>query len=376
MNGRFYLAWRYCSHHRGTTAILVTAITLIAYLPMGMQVIVADAEEHFRGRSRTTPLVVGPRGSRLELVLASLYFDEPHDLVFRMDQSHRLEEQELGWVIPLHLRFVTRECPVVGTTAHYLAFRELRIARGDLWDLPGECVIGADAAKRLDADVGARIPVTASSPFLLDSPPLRLRVAGILAPTETPDDQAIFVHLRTSWILEGLGHGHAVGARHGTSDAAPYTDVTPENVDSFHFHGDESTFPVSAIIVVPVNDKAKTLLLGQYLSPEDTAQIAQPAEVVDSLLAKVVMVRSYMIALVGVVSGVTLLTIALVIVLSVRLRRGEIMTVSKIGCSHGTIAAMLGGQMLIVLAFSGLSATILTLLTDAYGRELAQMLIL
>ena len=228
----------------------------------------------------------------------------------------------------------------------------------------------------LTSGVGSKIPVATATAFLLDNAPLRLNVVGRLAPTETPDDEAIFVGLKTTWIIEGLGHGHARGARHGSPEAAPYTDITKENVSRFHFHGGRAEFPITAIIVVPSSPKAETLLMGQYLSPEDTAQIVRPREVMDALLEKVLMVRSYMIAIIAVVSLVTLLTISLVIVLSIRLRRGEIVTMRKMGCSRYKIASILGSQILIIFAISAAGATVLTLTTDAYGRELMRLLIL
>ncbi len=240
----------------------------------------------------------------------------------------------------------------------------------------GECVVGSRVADQLDIHVGSKIPVSTTTAFILDNAPLRLNVVGIFAATETPDDEAIFVDLKTTWIVEGLGHGHAKGARHGSSEAALNTDITKENVNSFHFHGDQAKFPISAIIVVPASQKAETLLMGQYLSPEDTAQIARPRDVINSLMEKILMVRSYIIAIIAVVSLVTLFTMSLVIVLSIRLRRSEIATMSKIGCSRLAIASILGSQILIILAMSAVSATVLTLITDAYGRELARLLIL
>jgi putative ABC transport system permease protein len=238
----------------------------------------------------------------------------------------------------------------------------------------GECVVGARVAERLELRIGSKIPVATATAFVLDGAPLRLNVVGILAATETADDEAIFVDLKTTWIIAGLGHGHASGDQHGSAEAAVHTDITKENVSSFHFHGDEAEFPITAIIVVPASPKAETLLLGQYLSPDDTAQIARPRDVMDALLNKVLMVRSYMIAIIAVVSLVTLLTMSLVIVLSIRLRRGEIATMTKMGCSRFTIATILGSQIVIILAISAANATALTLITDAYGRELVHLL--
>lgn len=376
MRDSLYLAWQYLRHHRLTTTVLVASITLIIYLPAALQVIVANAEQHFRSRADSTPLIVGPRGSPLELVLGSIYFDKPHEGVMRLEQLRRIEKQELGEAMPLHTRFRTRDCQIVGTTEDYLRLRSLRTAEGSMWNMLGECVIGARVADRLGVRVGDKIPVSTSTAFLLDNPPLRLSVVGVFATTETPDDEAIFVNLETTWIIEGLGHGHAHGAQHGSPRAELYTDITKDNVVSFHFHGNRNEFPITAIIVIPTSDKAETILLGQYFSPDETVQIVRPRQVMDVLLKRVVMIRSYMIAIIAVVSLVTLLMLTLVIVLSIRLRDAEIVTMSKMGCSRFAIASILGNQIAIILVASSAIATALTGATNEYGPELVRLLIL
>ena len=370
-----FLAWQYLRHHVRTAAVLVAAITLILYLPAALQIIVSNAEQHFRSRAESTPLLVGPRGSPLELVLASVYFDRPHESILRLQQRDRVESQELGQVIPLHTRHRARGCTVVGTTTRYFSHRGLRTIRGEWWSIPGQCVIGAAVASRLDVDVGDKIPVSSGAAFTLGSPPLRLAVAGVLAATESPDDEVIFVNLDTTWIIDGLGHGHTRGAQHGSPEASLYTDITQENVGSFHFHGNRAEFPITALIVLPSDDRARTLLLGQYLSQDETAQIVQPPQVIDALLDRIFMIRSYMIAVIAVVSLATLLTIGLVLALSVRLRRDEIVTVTKIGCSRFAITSMLGSQLAILLAASITLAAALALVTDAFGSELVRYLI-
>jgi len=376
MRDSLFLAWQYLRHHRLTTAVLVAAVTLIIYLPAALQVIVANAERHFRSRADTTPLIVGPRGSQLELVLGTLYFDNQSADFMRLEQFKRIEKQELGHAIPLHTRFAARDHQIVGTTENYFRLRRLRADRGRVWNMLGECVIGARVADRLDIQVGDRIPVSTSTAFVLDSPPLRLSVAGIFAANETPDDEAIFVSLETTWIIEGLGHGHTRGAKHGSPEAELFTDITRENAASFHFHGRRDRFPITAIIVIPASDKAETILLGQYFSPDETAQIVRPRQVMDSLLKRVVMVRSYMIAIITLVSMVTLVMMALVIALSIRLRRAEIVTMSKMGCSRHAIAAILGCQIAIILVSSCAIAAMLTAATNEFGPELVRMLIL
>ena len=46
-------------------------------------------------------------------------------------------------------------------------------------------------------------------------------MVGILAPTSTPDDEAVFVDIKTAWVISGIGHGHedVVTAEDLASDA-------------------------------------------------------------------------------------------------------------------------------------------------------------
>jgi hypothetical protein len=81
-------------------------------------------------------------------------------------------------------------------------------------------------------------------------------------------------------------------------------------------------------------------------------------------------------ATIALVSLVTLLMMTLVIVLSIRLRRAEIVTMWKMGCSRCKIASIRGGQIAITLAASFAIATLLTVGTNAYGPELVRFLFL
>ena len=93
--------------------------------------------------------------------------------------------------------------------------------------------------------------------------PLKMNVAGILRPTGTPDDKAVFVDLKTAWVIDGYGHGHQELQNETDEEkfisrdedqlvvsaaVLPYTQITEQNIDSFHFHGTDDDFPVSAIL--------------------------------------------------------------------------------------------------------------------------------
>jgi putative ABC transport system permease protein len=391
MTRTLYLAWRYLSYHRVKTAILVGSITLIVFLPVGLRVLVKQSSEQLTARAVATPLVVGAKGSPLELVLNTLYFggDSPELLHYR--EVQRVEESALARAIPMDVRFNARGHPIVGTTLDYFDFRGARVARGRLFAILGECVVGARVAEALE--VGPGDPVISSPESVFDLAgvyPLKMLVAGVLEFSDSADDDAIFVDVKTSWVIEGRVHGHqdlaapeaagAVLSREGnrvTANASvvQYNEITPDNVDSFHFHGDFADYPVTAVIVVPPDQKASALIQGRYQGADELAQIVRPETVMGDLLATILTVETFVIAGAVIVGIATLASASLVFMLSLRLRRREIETLFKIGGSRPVIAAVMASEVAVVLLAGVLLAAVLTLLTSQFGSTIIRTLV-
>jgi putative ABC transport system permease protein len=209
VTGPLYVAWRYLAHHWVKSSILVASIALIVFLPAGLEVLVGQSAEELTARAEATPLLVGAKGSPLELVLSSLYFSAEAPEPVSWSSARRVQDSGLAEAIPLHVRFRSRDQPIVGTSLEYFAFRGLRIAAGRPMALLGECVVGARAARELGVAPGDAVLSSPETVFdLAGVYPLKMRVAGVLAPSHGPDDDAVFVDVKTAWVIEGLGHGH------------------------------------------------------------------------------------------------------------------------------------------------------------------------
>lgn len=392
MSGILYLAWRYLAYHRIKTAILVLSITLIAFLPAGLKVLVVQSERELTMRAEATPQIIGEKGSPLELVLNTLYFESDVPAATNYAEFTRVVSSGLAQAIPLYTRFRARKHTIVGTSIDYFDFRGLRVAEGRNIAVLGECVLGADVAADLDVGPGGDVISSPETVFdLAGVYPLKMKVVGVLERSHTPDDRAIFADIKTTWVIEGLGHGHqdlaqpeaapSVLKREGNNVVAnasvvQYNEITDENIDSFHFHGDESGFPVTAIIVVPHDDKSSALLQGRYVSDDERVQVVQASTVMAELLSTILTVQSYIVTGVIVIGTSTLATAALVFMLSVRLRRREISTMMKIGVARGTIVGVLASEIVIVLVIAIAIATSLTALTGYYGSAIIRALIL
>ena len=153
-----------------------------------------------------------------------------------------------------------------------------------------------------------------------------------------------------------------------------YTQITPENLQSFHFHGDPDGFPVDAVLAVPTNRKSSILLRGRYEEEGTAVQMLVPSQVVNEVLETMFSVRNYVILGSVGVGGATLMTAALVFVLSIRLRRREIETIRKIGGSSRRLTGMLAAEILLVVLAGVVIAGILTVGVSRFGNLLVRFI--
>ena len=392
MMDSLYIAWRYLAFSKLRSAILVASITLIAVLPMALQLILEEAEQQLVARAILTPLLIGAKGSALDLVMNSLYFSDEFPETIPMAAADTVMETGLADAIPLYVRFRARGFPIVGTTLDYLDFRRLRVAEGRPFSLLGECVLGHAVAEELGLQPGDSLVSSPDNLFdLAGVYPLKMKVAGVLARSHSADDQAILVDINTAWIIQGLAHGHEDLAKTtapsvilkrdsnkvtANAKLLQYREITAANLDSFHFHGDSSEYPLSGVIALPRDDKSGTILQGRYLANDALHQIVRPGEVIDTLMASIFRIKNVLDAVILIVGIATVLALMLVFALSLRLRQGEIETIFKLGCSRATIARLLGAEVFIIMGISGLICGGLLLLVNHYSQVLVRSLLM
>jgi putative ABC transport system permease protein len=386
-----YLAWRYLAFNRWKTAILIGTITVIIFLPLALELVLDRSSEGLRARARATPLLLGAPGSPLELVLNSLYFEGEVPAPLEFAAVADILDTGLAGAIPLHVRYRVGEQPVVGTSPDYFEFRGLRIATGRRVAISGEAVLGAAAAQALGVGPGDRVVTSPETVFdVTGSYPLELAVVGVLASAGTPDDRAVFVDVLTTWIIGGIGHGHAGleepessggvlkrDGKHIVANASlvKYRTITLDNLADFHFHGDTGGFPLSAVIALPHNAKSGVLFEGRFDDPESSVRIVRPRETMDSLLGMVFSVRQYVLVAVVLVGMAAFATTTMVFLLSIRLRRAEINTMTRMGADPRRVAAILGAEIVLVMTASLVLAGALTALATAWGEEMIRWIL-
>jgi putative ABC transport system permease protein len=371
-----HLAWRYVAYDRIKTAILVVCLTLTIVLPLTAHVLIAHFGRSLMARAQATPLVVGAKGDRFDLVLEALYFGAADVEPIHAEEVDEIAASGLAMPIPLHLRFTARGFPIVGTSLEYFDFRNLRVLRGTKPLQLGQAVLGAEVAAELGLAPGDHLFSDQQSLYdITKTYPLKMHVVGVLAETDSPDDRAVFVDVKTAYVIAGITHGHRDVVKTAddaiilkrdedsvtTNDAIfEYNEVTPENLNSFHTHANPGDCPLSAIIVVPNDDKAATMLKARY-NLSETCRMLRPVEVIEELMGLVFRIKRFFDANFALILLSTALFIVLVVLLSRRIRKREMETMFKIGCSRTTVFWLQAAELSIVLLISVAAAGAISL---------------
>jgi putative ABC transport system permease protein len=387
--GVFYLTLRYLCFYRARSVLLLVCLTVTVCLPVGLRLLIRHYRAELVERAKCTPLVFGAHGQRYDLAMSALYFRTNLDEAVSMADYDELRDTGFAENLPLFVRHTARGVPIAGVTADYFRFRHLTTAAGRPPAVLGEAALGSNIAGRLQIGVGDCILSDQSDLYNLAAAyPLRMKIVGVLAPTNSADDEAIFCDIKTAWVIAGIGHGHRDlskpgeagnvlsrkgGNIVGNENVATFVEITDDNRASFHFHAERGGLPVTCIICVPKDDKSATLLKGRYKLSK-TRQFIVPTEVVDEILAIVLKVEAFLQASFALIALCTSLLVALIVLLTTRLRWDEMETLHKIGCSRWFVAGMQVAEWCCILLASLLLATVIIALTLWAAPNLQQVL--
>lgn len=154
-------------------------------------------------------LIVGPKGSQLELVLSTVYRIAPpiENLPWRYYEELK-QNKQIATAVPVALGDRTEEggFPILGTTVEYFNVPyagERRFRTSDAWPKgKWESVVGSQVARENGWKVGQefRMVHAGQDDHVHDE---RFTVVGILEQTGTPNDRTVFVNLEGFFAIAG-----------------------------------------------------------------------------------------------------------------------------------------------------------------------------
>lgn len=209
----------------------------IVLLGLGVGTIIAlvltltQAEERMERDTAGIDLVIGAKGSPLQLILSSVFqVDIPTGNIPISEAEPIITLPQVKRAVPLALGDSYKTFRIVGTTADYLNLYGATVRTGTVWAKPLEAVVGAEVAKTTRLAVGQSFAgahgLSDSGSAHADHP---YQVVGVLAPTGTVIDRLILTSLESIWLV----HDHeseATDAGHKNASKAdqhqPEREVT------------------------------------------------------------------------------------------------------------------------------------------------------
>lgn len=226
-----HLVWGSMRANWFTTAITVVLTALSLGLSLSTLALRSQARQAFLNGSGGYDAVLGARGSALQLVLNSLYHLEtsPGNIPWSLYQA-TAEEPGVRRAYPLVVGDSFRGFRVVGTVPELLTdppgeSGPLRFAQGEVFDVGRrEAVVGSEAARRSGLVVGRSFQPTHGLGEGGHSHGEEYLVVGVLAPTNSPVDRAIYIPLEGVLRMEG----HVLRGKSGTEFRARPGQAIPE----------------------------------------------------------------------------------------------------------------------------------------------------
>ena len=199
----FSLAYAYLRERPLATLLYVILLSLGVGTIIALILTLTQAEDRMERDVAGVDLVIGAKGSPLQLILSTVFHvDIPTGNIPMAEAQPIISLPQVRRAIPLALGDSYKTFRIIGTEAQYLDLYDAKIATGKIWGKPLEASIGAEVAKLTGLKIGDNFAgahgLSESGEAHADHP---YEVVGILAPTETVMDRLLLTSLDSIWLV-------------------------------------------------------------------------------------------------------------------------------------------------------------------------------
>lgn len=350
--------------------LTLLSVTLGVALATSILLLYREGDKLFVQADFGYDILVGAKGSDLQLVMNSVYYiGQPPGTIPYSTYKQIAESPEVKWAVPLFVSDFYKGYRVVGTSPtlfgknenelgnpslrafvppEYGFGKRFELASGQVFEFDKfEAVIGSEAAGKGGLALGSKFKVTHGAPTSDGKPDEhdeQWTVVGILKPTHTAHDRAIFIPLFSSYAVPG--HAHDMAERTQTQkhdQEAHHEEHYTLQDDHIVLKEPQSEWQVSAGLV-----RATSSLIGYRFAAELNQRLdfavsaANPARVMGDFYRTFFRASTIVLLLIALlVSIVAAVSILVSIYNSVSARRREIAILRALGATREKILALI-----------------------------------
>ncbi len=231
MMNAWTMAFAYLRDKKLATALNILLLSLGVGTIITLVLILSQAEDRLEHDTAGVDLVIGAKGSPMQLILSSVFHvDIPTGNVPMEEAAPIISHPMVKRAVPLALGDSYRGYRIVGTDVNFLSLYEGKFANGRIFEKPLEAVIGADVARTTGLAVGKKFAgthgLTESTGAAHEDHPYE--VVGVLASTGSVADRLILTSVASVWKLHDHEDRHE-RARDGHEQGEPQPVRAPNN---------------------------------------------------------------------------------------------------------------------------------------------------
>ena len=363
------LALAYLRDRPLTTALNLLLLAIAVAMLVLLVQVSTQASARFARDAQGVDLVVGAKGSPLQLILSSIFHaDQPTGNIPLEARALLERDPAVARVVPLALGDNFRGYRIVGTDAGFAALYGLQLAKGRAFAAPMEAVLGAEVARATGARLGQKfigshgLAQEDGQEQGHDHAPFE--VVGILAPTGGVADRLILTSVESVWAVHGIEERHEDHDHDHDHDHAAAT-------------GAQSLEPELTALLVTYRNAAGAMRVPAMINRQSALQAAVPATETARLLDLVGASLEGLTVFAWLLAATGGLAILVALVGMVRSREGDLALLRVMGASRAQVfgTVMLEGVLtaLIGTVLGWVAAHLLIMAARARFPALAEL---
>jgi putative ABC transport system permease protein len=362
----FVLVWSYLKAKPLNTALntllLALGIAVITVLILFGNQLRGRVEANVRG----IDLVVGSKGSPLQLILCSIFHVDFPTGNIKLNEAEQLATHRLiKQAIPLALGDSYQGYRIVGTTRAYTDLYGAELASGRWWQNDLELVAGANVAAYANVRVGDKLM---SQHGLGNDGHAheghKIECTGILKKTNSVLDNLLFTNIGTVWAVHEEQETHG---DHRGPDSIPNPSVLVPG-----FPAGDSTREITSLLVEFRNPLA-AIQLPRYINTQTNMQAASPAFEMARLFSLLGVGADVLLGFAYVIIFISGLSLFIALYNSLRERQYDLAIMRSMGASRTKLfVSIVAEGVSLTLAGSALGVTLGHLVVWAFTQAVPQ----
>ena len=347
----FKLSFKNIFHKPVGTILSIVLLTLAVGIISILIHVNSSIENQMNNNLKGIDMVVGAKGSPLQLILSSVYHvDSPTGNISLADAKSIINNRMVKNSTKLSFGDNHKGFKIVGTEKSFLELYNCNIENGRVWEKSLEAVVGKKAAEILELNVGDEFTSTHGLGDYGEShEDSEFKVVGILEYSGSVADQLILTSIESVWDIH-KEHDHDHDEEHDHD----HDEEHDHDHDEEHDHGDDDEKEITSILI-KFDSPMNIISFPRYINEETNMQAAVPSYEI-SRLFKIFGIGletlTYLAYLIMFVSGLSLF---LNLLNSLRERKYEMALIRTIGGTKIQTSLMLFYESVIlcIIGFFG-----------------------